>query len=410
VDEELFSIDSRIGLDYDVLDYAEAEIEKVYKIMQFLEKPWRRNTSHFLTVNSIFAALSGVLIVLVLQEDKYFNKLIPLIHIPFAFLAVGIFFISFFLFALAAEKTTDALDEDDSKKYVYYMLHYNAGVVLLLGGIALLIFFRYYPLASSLIPASVMVPVLKLLIPKWVIHLIIFAIYLAVIVGFFLYRFWINDIKFILSTKEVLKDYFDELEGLKQPEINWSSWASKFYKWRLGWEAPRTAIMELRASKIDGFGVFTVNEIKKGSVIAEGIHEEDYHNLIPWSKFKSYNQDLKNKILSFCIGTPEGFIPLDLKKPLDFDRIPAESCMNHSCDGNVGFNEVGDFVAIRDIKPGDELTYDYGLGESNPEFKMECKCGSQDCRKLITGNDWKGENFRNKNLNVMLPALRKAPF
>jgi hypothetical protein len=192
--------------------------------MQSPQKPWKRNTSQFLTVNSIFAALSGILIVLVLQEDKYFNKLIPLVHIPFAFLAAGIFFISFFLFALAAEKTTDALDEDDSKKYVYYMLHYNAGVVLLLVGIALLIFFRYYPLVSSLMPASVTVPVPRIpyFIPSstrasisiWVIHLIISVIYLTAIVRFFLYRFWIDDIRFILFRKDELKDYFDELKGM----------------------------------------------------------------------------------------------------------------------------------------------------------------------------------------------------
>lgn len=386
--------------------------------MQSPQKPWKRNTSQFLTVNSIFAALSGILIVLVLQEDKYFNKLIPLVHIPFAFLAAGIFFISFFLFALAAEKTTDALDEDDSKKYVYYMLHYNAGVVLLLVGIALLIFFRYYPLVSSLMPASVTVPVPRIpyFIPSstrvsisiWVIHLIISVIYLTAIVRFFLYRFWIDDIRFILFRKDELKDYFDELEGLKQPELNWSNWTSRFYKWRLGWETPKTAIIELRASKIDGSGVFAVSQIKKGEVAAEGIHREDYNNLIPWSKFDSYGQDLKKKILSFCIGTPEGFIPLDPEKPLNFKRIPADSRMNHSCNGNLGFNDDGDFVAIRDIQRGEELTYDYGLAESNPDFKMQCKCGSQNCRKVVTGNDWKEEQFRSKNLNFMLPALRRV--
>jgi hypothetical protein len=328
--------------------------------MQSCEKPWKRNTSQFLTVNSIFAALSGILIVLVLQEDKYFNKLIPLIHIPFAFLAVGIFFISFFLFALAAEKTTDALDEDDSKKYVYYMLHYNAGVALLFVGIALLIFFRYYPLVSSLMPASVAVPVpripyfiqssIRILIPIGIIHLIISVIYLAAIVRFFLYRFWIDDIIFILFKKEELRDYFDELEGLKQPELNWSNWASRFYKWKLGWEAPKTAIIELKTSKIDGFGVFAVDKIKKGNVVAEGIHKEDYNNLIPWSEFESYEEYLKKKILGFCIGTPKGFIPLDPQQPLNFKGIPAESRMNHSCNGNLGFNDEGDFIAIRDIE------------------------------------------------------------
>lgn len=380
------------------------------------EKPWRRNTTQFLTVNSILAALSGVLIVLVFQDSKYFSKFLPFIHIPVALIAVCIFFVSFFLFALAAEKTTDALDEDDSKKYVYYMLHYNFGVILLFLGIALLIFFRYYPLISRLMPAPVTVLIpkipylipssLALLIPKQLIHIFILTIYFIFVVGIFLWHYWIDDIKFILREKDKLKDYFDELEGLRKPELNWGSLASRFYKWRLGWEASKTTIIDLRASKIDGSGVFAVNEIKEGDVVAEGIHKEDYNNLIPWSEFESYKQDVKKKIMSFCIGTPGGFIPLDPKKPLNFKTIPFDSYMNHSCNGNLGFNDEGDFIAIRDIQRGEELTYDYGLAESNPEFKMQCKCGFEKCRKLVTGNDWKEEQFRNKNLKFMLPALR----
>ena len=63
--------------------------------------------------------------------------------------------------------------------------------------------------------------------------------------------------------------------------------------------------------------------------------------------------------------------------------------------------------AVEEIKIGDELTYDYALAESNPLFKMECKCGNTNCRKIITGNDWKDPNFRNRNLKHMLPSIRR---
>jgi hypothetical protein len=80
--------------------------------------------------------------------------------------------------------------------------------------------------------------------------------------------------------------------------------------------------------------------------------------------------------------------------------------MNHSCNGNIGFNEKGDFISIRDIKKNEELTYDYGLAESNTQFNMQCNCGCSNCRKIITGNDWKNLDFRNKYLRYMLPLLR----
>ena len=109
--------------------------------------------------------------------------------------------------------------------------------------------------------------------------------------------------------------------------------------------------------------------------------------------------------MDFCIGTPEGFIP---PENMDFENMPVEWYMNHSCDGNIGFNDNGDFIALRDIKKGEELSYDYGLAESNPRFKMACTCGSKKCRKLVTGNDWKNLKFRKTHLNYMLPRLRRA--
>lgn len=168
-------------------------------------------------------------------------------------------------------------------------------------------------------------------------------------------------------------------------------------------EFPKVLI-EIKRSGIDGVGVFAVTDINSGQQIAEGIHQDDYENLIFWTQIEDCDHEIRQKILSFCVGTPHGFIP---PSNLDFNTLSIDWYLNHSCDGNVGINENGDFVARRDIKQGEELTYDYGLAESNPEFKMACKCESKKCRKLITGNDWKDEQFRRANWNYMLPALRK---
>jgi hypothetical protein len=171
-------------------------------------------------------------------------------------------------------------------------------------------------------------------------------------------------------------------------------------------EFPPRVLIEIGRSTLDpnGVGVFAVADIAEGMKVADGIRKEDYQDLIPWARLDGYDADVRRKIRDFCIGTPVGFIP---PEDLDFNKLSVEWYLNHSCEGNCGFNDAGDFVAIMKIKKGEELAYDYGLAESNPNFIMECTCGRPACRKTITGNDWKDEGFRRRNLDHMLPDLRQ---
>ena len=61
--------------------------------------------------------------------------------------------------------------------------------------------------------------------------------------------------------------------------------------------------------------------------------------------------------------------------------------LNHSCEPNIARaeNDPFQFVALRDIKPGEQLVADYSLIETNPEWNMECRCGSPNCRKEVGG-------------------------
>ena len=167
---------------------------------------------------------------------------------------------------------------------------------------------------------------------------------------------------------------------------------------------PPSVQLELRPAGICGIGVFAVCDIETGRKVCDGISYEDFEELVPWETFGSYDVDLQQKILAFCVGTPVGFVaPPDF----DFNKLSIEWYLNHSCEGNIGFNEDGDFIAISDIRKGDELSYDYGLVESNPRFSMKCACGSATCRHVITGNDWKNEDFFVKNWANMHPRLRR---
>ncbi len=63
-----------------------------------------------------------------------------------------------------------------------------------------------------------------------------------------------------------------------------------------------------------------------------------------------------------------------------------DDLVNHSCDPNAGlrFTNAGVFlVAIRNIAPGDEVTWDYSTTLSESNWHMICQCRAPECRRVI---------------------------
>ena len=159
--------------------------------------------------------------------------------------------------------------------------------------------------------------------------------------------------------------------------------------------------IEIKPSKIlkNEIGVFSVRPLKKDSVIVNAEHFSDMR-VIKWEDFNKFDSITKKKIMSYCPGTPEGF-----SAPADLNYISIAWHLNHSCNPNVGFNGNYDFVAMRSIKKGEELCWDYSFDETNPKFKMKCSCGSNNCRGLVTGNDWKLLVNNRKIIKYLSPKL-----
>ena len=86
------------------------------------------------------------------------------------------------------------------------------------------------------------------------------------------------------------------------------------------------------------------------------------------------------------------------------------SKVNHSCNPNCGIKINGtgahDFVAIKEIEVGDEITFDYAMRNYSIEyFPKKCCCGSEYCRESITG--WKDlpDCFKSDYLGFVAPYL-----
>lgn len=161
-------------------------------------------------------------------------------------------------------------------------------------------------------------------------------------------------------------------------------------------------LIEVRPSKMlpGQIGLFATRPLKKDTIIAEG--KLFVVRFFPWSGFSKIDPITRAKIKQYCIQTKEGFYA-----PPDFNWLPVPWNMNHCCDYNVGWDKNDSFVIARSVKRGEELCWDYGMGISDPKFKMECRCKSRNCRKLITGNDWKDKVYVKKNKKYFSRDLLK---
>lgn len=59
--------------------------------------------------------------------------------------------------------------------------------------------------------------------------------------------------------------------------------------------------------------------------------------------------------------------------------------VNHSCEPNTISSGYGFEIALRDIRLGEQITDEYGL--FNLEWRINCHCGSENCRGVIRGGD-----------------------
>jgi SET domain-containing protein len=74
--------------------------------------------------------------------------------------------------------------------------------------------------------------------------------------------------------------------------------------------------------------------------------------------------------------------------------------VNHSCEPSCGVRGQMELVALRDLRPGEEITYDYAMTDVDNDSmtcqEMKCLCGAKSCRGTITGRDWQNEELRRR--------------
>ena len=137
-------------------------------------------------------------------------------------------------------------------------------------------------------------------------------------------------------------------------------------------------LYKIKKSKIDKNGLYANQNIKKGTKIIE------YKGKIIPVKQSEANPKFDNEKAIYLFN-------INKKYDLDGDfKYNTARLINHSCNPNCEVYGTGLKVwvyAIRDIKKGEELTYDYGFGFDEGYKDFPCRCGSKNCVGYIVRSE-----------------------
>lgn len=132
----------------------------------------------------------------------------------------------------------------------------------------------------------------------------------------------------------------------------------------------------IRSSGIHAAGCYTTSGIRKGARVVE------YTG--PRLSKKEADVRYEGSPVTYLFGLGDGSVVIDGHGLAMF--------INHSCDPNCETSEIDGRVwisAIRDIIPGEEITYDYCLYDGGDE-EAPCNCGAADCRGTMYASNGNG--------------------
>ncbi|MCX7927250.1 MAG: SET domain-containing protein-lysine N-methyltransferase [Candidatus Omnitrophica bacterium] len=145
--------------------------------------------------------------------------------------------------------------------------------------------------------------------------------------------------------------------------------------------------VEVRRSGIDRRGVFAKSTIKKDEIIAIwGGH------IITEGQFRQLKKKEFPDIDDYATKIAKGFYLVSSPKGV----LEDDDFFNHSCQPNAGIKGHIMMVAMRRIKPGEEITYDYCMTDADFNYSFRCQCGLPNCRKIITTRDWQNPSLQRK--------------
>lgn len=153
--------------------------------------------------------------------------------------------------------------------------------------------------------------------------------------------------------------------------------------------------IEVRTAGPKGRGLFAAEPIRRGEVV------------VIWGGNFFTEEDLKSgKSKNVPVAAIDEGIYIESDPHVICDAV---DLMNHSCKPNVWMKDEVTLVAMRDIAAGEEVTADYAMWEPEEDWigEWECACGSDGCRRKITGRDWRNKELQKRYKGHFTPLLNK---
>ena len=129
----------------------------------------------------------------------------------------------------------------------------------------------------------------------------------------------------------------------------------------------------VRSSAIHAAGCYTTTPIRKGTRILE------YDG--PRFTKDEADQRYEGRDITYLFGVGDGHVVID--------GFGMGMFINHCCDPNCGTEEIDERIfisATRNIKAGEELTYEYNLYDSD-DYECPCHCDSSNCRGTMFSDE-----------------------
>lgn len=154
------------------------------------------------------------------------------------------------------------------------------------------------------------------------------------------------------------------------------------------WHRAKSDLVEVRDSGIHGSGVFAVKDIPNEAEIIEYVGEyidKEESEKRAWDQYAKHEANNDAAVYIFNLNDKWD---LDGNVPWNDARL-----INHSCEPNseaVTDDDRIHIYAMKDIKAGEELFFDYGFDLESYE-DHPCKCGSKNCVGYIVTQECWGE-------------------
>ena len=141
-------------------------------------------------------------------------------------------------------------------------------------------------------------------------------------------------------------------------------------------------LFKIKKSKIDNNGLYANQNIKKGTKIIQ---------------YKGKIISVKQSEVSSKFDNGKAIYLFNINKKYDLDgdfKFNTARLINHSCDPNCEVFGSGLKIwvyAMKNIKKGEELSYDYGFSYDDDYKDYPCRCGAKSCAGYIVrqGSRWR---------------------